>query len=72
MKRKTETRYPKGWNAKRVADVLDYYENQTDEEAAAEIEEGLAAEQEACPRSDEGSSRFPSRESRHDSWLSGF
>jgi len=47
MKRKEETRYPKGWNAKRVAGVLDYYENQTDEEAAAEIEEGLAAEQEA-------------------------
>jgi len=47
MNRKTKVRYPKGWDAKRVAEVLDYYENQTEEEEAAEIEEGLAAEEQA-------------------------
>ena len=39
MKRKEKVRYPKGWDAKRVAEVLDYYENQTEEEEAKEIEE---------------------------------
>jgi len=47
MKRKMKTLYPKGWDAQRVAEVLDYYENQTEEESAAEIEEGFAAEEEA-------------------------
>ena len=37
---KTET-YPRGWNEARVRRVLDYYESQTDAEAAAEIEAGL-------------------------------
>jgi hypothetical protein len=30
-------KYPPGWNAKRVRRVLEYYESQSDEEAAAEI-----------------------------------
>ena len=30
--------YPPGWNAKKVQEIIDYYENQTDEEVAAEIE----------------------------------
>jgi hypothetical protein len=30
--------YPKGWNRKRVQALIDYYENQTDEEAIAEAE----------------------------------
>jgi hypothetical protein len=47
MKRKEKVRYPKGWDAKRVAEVLDYYEHQTDEEGAAEIERALAAEEQA-------------------------
>ena len=34
-------KYPRGWNEDRVRRVLDYYESQTDEEAAAEIETAL-------------------------------
>lgn len=33
-------KYPPGWNESRVRAVLDYYDSQTDEEAAAEIEAG--------------------------------
>jgi hypothetical protein len=47
MKRKMKNLYPKGWDARRVADVLDYYENRTEEAAAADIEEALAAQEEA-------------------------
>ena len=32
------TKYPPGWDEIRVRKVLDYYESQSDEEAAAEIE----------------------------------
>ena len=31
-------KFPRGWNEARVRRVLDYYESQSDEEAAAEIE----------------------------------
>ena len=34
----TQQKFPSGWNEARVRRVLDYYETQTDEEAAAEIE----------------------------------
>src|SRR5437879_12946227 len=34
-------KYPRGWNEARVRRVLEYYESQTDEEAAAEIESAL-------------------------------
>ena len=34
----TANKYPPGWNETRVRRVLEYYESQTDEEAAAEIE----------------------------------
>ena len=34
----TTNKYPPGWSEARVRRVLDYYESQTDEEAAAEIE----------------------------------
>ncbi len=34
-------KYPKGWSESRIRRVLAYYESQTDEEAAAEIESGL-------------------------------
>ena len=37
---KNET-YPRGWNEARVRRVLNYYESQSDEEAAAEIEADL-------------------------------
>ena len=34
----TSKKYPRGWDEARVRGVLDYYESQTDEEAAAEID----------------------------------
>ena len=34
----TSKKYPRGWNEARVRGVLDYYESQSDEEAAAEID----------------------------------
>jgi hypothetical protein len=34
-------KYPRGWDEARVRRVLQHYESQTDEEAAAEIEAGL-------------------------------
>ena len=34
-------KYPRGWNEARVRRVLDYYESQSDEEAAAEIKTAL-------------------------------
>ena len=37
----TTEKYPRGWNDARVRRVLEYYESQADEEAAAEIEAGL-------------------------------
>ena len=33
-----QSRFPEGWNEERVREVLEYYENQTDEEAVAEDE----------------------------------
>lgn len=37
-------KYPLGWNEKRVRKVIAHYENQTEDEQAAEIERALAAE----------------------------
>ena len=37
----TTKKYPRGWNEARIRRVLEYYESQTDEEAATEIESGL-------------------------------
>ena len=37
-------KFPRGWNEKRVREVLARYENQTEEEQAAEIETALKAE----------------------------
>ncbi len=34
----TAKKYPRGWNEGRVRRVLEYYESQSDEEAATEIE----------------------------------
>ena len=34
-------KYPRGWNEARVRRVLDYYESQSDQEAASEIETAL-------------------------------
>lgn len=38
MNRKNPNRFPPGWDERRVREILDHYENQTDEEAAAEDE----------------------------------
>jgi hypothetical protein len=37
-KNKPAQKYPDGWNEKRVREVAEYYENQTDDEHLAEIE----------------------------------
>ncbi len=37
----SKQRYPRGWNESRVRRVLEYYESQTDQEAAAEIRSAL-------------------------------
>jgi hypothetical protein len=42
MRRNDPNEYPPGWDQERVRDVLDYYEHQTDEEAAAEHETALS------------------------------
>jgi len=46
----SKEKYPRGWNKARVQRVLDYYESQTDEEAAAEIEAGLNSTTMEVPR----------------------
>jgi hypothetical protein len=40
---KRANEFPLGWNEQRVRDVLDYYDNQTDEDAAAEHEAALSS-----------------------------
>jgi len=37
----TAEKYPRGWSEGRVRGVLEYYESQSDEEAATEIEAAL-------------------------------
>ena len=46
----TTEKYPRGWNKVRVQRVLEYYESQTDEEVAAEIEVGLNSTTMEVPR----------------------
>lgn len=41
---KDPNEYPPGWDAKRVQDIIEYYESQTEEEAAAEYEAALEDE----------------------------
>ena len=40
----TEQRFPPGWDEKRVKEVLDHYEGQTEDEQFAEIEAAREAE----------------------------
>lgn len=42
MRRNDPNEYPPGWDQERVRDVLDYYEHQSEEEAAAEHEAALS------------------------------
>lgn len=39
---KKENRFPPGWDAQRVRDLAEYYDRQTDEEAAAEHDAALS------------------------------
>ena len=39
-----QNEFPPGWDEKRVQSVIDYYENQTEDEAVAEDEAGLRDE----------------------------
>jgi hypothetical protein len=39
-----KSRFPKGWNQERVKAVIEYYDNQTDEEGAAEYEAAMELE----------------------------
>jgi len=41
MSKKSDQEFPSGWNESRVRRVLDYYESQTDDEAATEIKAAL-------------------------------
>jgi hypothetical protein len=41
MKRANE--FPRGWDDQRVREVLDFYESQTDEDAAAEHDAALSS-----------------------------
>ncbi len=43
-------KYPLGWNETRVRRVLEYYESQSDEDAAAEIEAGFESTTMEVPR----------------------
>lgn len=36
--RRDPNRYPKGWNRKRVQALVEYYDNQSDDEAIAELD----------------------------------
>jgi hypothetical protein len=42
--KKDPNRYPKDCNAAKVRGVIEYYENQSDDEAAAEIEQAKEVE----------------------------
>ena len=44
MKKKPKQEYPPGWDEKRVREVIDHYENQSDEEHLAEIEAAQKAD----------------------------
>ena len=46
----TTEKYPRGWNKARVRRVLEYYESQSDGEAAAEIEAGFESTTMEVPR----------------------
>jgi hypothetical protein len=40
----SEPRFPAGWNAERVKQLIDYYEGLSEDEQVAEDEAGIAAE----------------------------
>ena len=46
VSQKNPNKYPKGWDRKRVQELADYYDTQTDADAIAEME--AAFDSEAC------------------------
>jgi hypothetical protein len=44
MKKKPKQQLPAGWDEKRIREVIDHYENQTEDEQFAEIEAAQKAE----------------------------
>ncbi len=42
MKKEVKNQFPPGWDEARVRDVIDHYENQTEDEAVAEDEAAFA------------------------------
>lgn len=44
MKKQKKQKLPRGWNEKRIREVIEHYENQTEDEQHAEIEAALKAE----------------------------
>ena len=42
--RRKKQNYPRGWNEKRVREVIAYYDKQTEEEELAEYEAGMQLE----------------------------
>lgn len=38
------SKFPSGWDEARIRDLIDHYDNQTEDEQAAEIEAALAAD----------------------------
>jgi len=40
-KRKKKQQFPRGWDEKRIKDVIDYYDRQTEEEELAEYEAAM-------------------------------
>ena len=42
MKKQVKNEFPPGWDEERVLDVLEHYENQTEDEAVAEDEAAFA------------------------------
>ena len=41
-----QSKFPPGWDEKRVRDVIEYYKSQTDDEAAAEHERAVEKQKE--------------------------
>jgi hypothetical protein len=47
MKKADPNLYPAGWNAKRVAALIDYYDHQTEDEAVSEYERAYRSRKES-------------------------
>jgi hypothetical protein len=43
--RRAKQKYPRGWNEKRVRELIAYYDNQTEDEAVTEYETAMALQE---------------------------